>query len=109
MRGLLPYILAGLVVVLAMDIVAPPVGLGVAVVAQPAPDMNKPVQIVDRTRKGDQLQVPNANGRQTPPGAPTVPIGCGCEAAFSSLSAGARPNFPGRCLAERATSGFALG
>ena len=107
MRGLLPYILAGLVVVLAMDIVAPPVGLGVAVVAQPAPDMNKPVQIVDRTRKGDQLQVPNANGRQTPPGAPTVPIGC--EAAFSSLSAGARANFPGRCLAERATSGFALG
>jgi hypothetical protein len=103
MRGMMPYILAGIVAVVAMDIVAPPVGLGLAVLAQPATDMNK--QIVDRTHKGDKLHVPNV--RQTPPGAPPMPIGC--ESAFSSLSAGARANFPGRCLAQRIISNLAQG
>jgi hypothetical protein len=103
MRGLMPYILAGVLVVLAMDVIAPPVGLGLAVVAQPATGINTSTQTVDRTRKGDRLRVPDVNGRQAPP----MPIGC--EAAFSSLSAGARANFPGRCLAERTVHDFARG
>lgn len=92
MRGLVSYIVAGTVVVLAMDIIAPPVGLGLAVVAQPAAETG---QFVDRTNKGDRLQAPTVNGRQTPAGASPLPVGC--EAVFSSLSAGARANFPGRC------------
>jgi hypothetical protein len=50
MRGLMPCILAGIAVVVAMDILAPPLGLGLATVAQSATDPNQ--QIVDRTRKG---------------------------------------------------------
>jgi hypothetical protein len=100
MRGLMPYIVAGIAVVVAMDIVAPPLGLGLATVAQSATDPNQ--QIVDRARKGDRLQLPKANGRQTPPAGAPMPIGC--EGAFSALSAGAKANFPGRCLAERARS-----
>jgi hypothetical protein len=107
MRSLMPYILAGIVVVVAMDVVAPPVGLGFAGVAQSATGMSQPAQIVDRTRKGDRLQLPRVREGQRPTGVPPMPIGC--EAAFSSLSAGARANFPGRCLAERITSVFVVG
>jgi hypothetical protein len=93
MRGLMSYILAGAVVLFAMGIVALPDGPGLAVVAQPAAEAG---QFVDRTNKGDRLHVPTVNGRQTPtPGASPLPVGC--EAVFSSLSAGARANFPGRC------------
>lgn len=105
MRGLMPCILASIAVVVAMDIVAPPLGLGLATVAQSATDPNQ--QIVDRTRKGDRLQFPKANGRQTPPAVSPMPIGC--EGAFSALSAGAKANFPGRCLAERARSRSSIG
>ena len=105
MRGLMPCILAGIVLVVAMDIVAPPLGLGPAVTAHSATDPNR--QIVDRTRKGDRLPLTKANGRQTPPGASPIPVGC--EGAFSSLSAGARANFPGRCFAERAGSRIPVG
>lgn len=105
MRGLMPYILAGIAVVVAMDIVAPPLGLGIATVAQSATDSNR--QIVDRKRKGDRLQLPKANGRQTPPAGSPMPIGC--EGAFSALSGGAKANFPGGCLAERARSRFLIG
>jgi hypothetical protein len=62
MRGLMPCILAGIAAVVAMDILAPPLGLGLATVAQSATDPNQ--QIVDRTRKGDRLQIPKANGRR---------------------------------------------
>jgi hypothetical protein len=103
MRGLMPYILAGILGVLAVDVIAPLIGFGLPVVAQQATETAIPTQIVDRTNKGDRLQVPNVNGRQTP----SMPVGC--EGAFSSLSTGGRANFPGRCLAERTTSDFARG
>jgi hypothetical protein len=99
MRGFLPYILTSIVVVVAMDVVAPQVGLGFVGVTQPATEINQPWQTVDRTRKGDRLKVPNVNGRETPSGKPAMPIGC--EAAFSSLTSDARVNFPGRCLAQQ--------
>ena len=107
MRGLVPCMLASIVVVVALDIVAPPVGLGIAGVAQPATSMREPAQTVDRTRKGDRLRLPKTNEGQNPPGAPSMPIGC--EAAFSSLSGGARSNFPGRCLAGLAIPVIAMG
>ena len=102
---LMPCILAGISVVVAIDIVAPPPGFELATVAQSATDPNQ--QVVDRTRKGDRLQVPKANGRQFPPAGSPMPIGC--EGAFSALSAGAKANFPGRCLAERARSRSLIG
>jgi hypothetical protein len=53
MRGVISYVLAGVVVMLAIDMIAPPVGLGVAVFAWPGANENALVQNVNRTR-GEQ-------------------------------------------------------
>ena len=95
MRRFISYILAGTVVVVAMDAMAPPVGLGLAAGTWPA--LEEAGQVVDRTHQGDRLQAPLANGRRMlPPRAPAMLIGC--EPVFSSLSAGSRANFAGRCV-----------
>jgi hypothetical protein len=94
MRGFISYILAGAVVVIAMDAMAPPVGLGLATGTSLA--VEEAGQVVDRTNKGDRLQVPLANGRRIPPRAPAMLVGC--EPVFSSLSTGSRANFAGRCV-----------
>jgi len=99
MRAFISYILAALVVVIALDAIAPPAGFGLAIGARPAVEQeNATGQVVDRTHKADRLQVPSANGRRmSPPRAPAVLIGC--EPVFSSLSANSRANFAGRCAA----------
>jgi hypothetical protein len=98
MRGFISYILAGIVVLVAMDAIAPPAGLGLAIGKWPSVDGNVAEQVVDRTHKGDRLQVPMAKGGRTSPSlAPEMLIGC--EPVFSSLSASSRINFPGRCIA----------
>jgi hypothetical protein len=95
MRGFISYILAGTAVVIAMGAMAPPVGLGLAAGTWPAVEVAG--QVVDRTHKGDRVQVPLVNGRRMlPPRAPAMLIGC--EPVFSSLSAGSRANFAGRCV-----------
>jgi hypothetical protein len=97
-RSVISYILAAAVVVLLMDVMAPPAGFGLAVGARPSADGNTRPQIVDRTHKADQLQFPAAhNRRNLPSGKPAMLIGC--EPVFSSLSSGARANFAGRCMA----------
>jgi len=102
------YIFAGSAVVLAMDVIAPPADLGLALMAWPAVAGNTTPQIVDRTHKGDRLKAPMANDRRrTPPSAPPVLIGC--EPVFSALSSGARANFPGRCIAQQTMTGAAAG
>jgi len=99
MREFISYILAAIVVVIALDAIAPPAGFGLAIGASPAIEQeNAAGQVVDRTHKADRLQVPLANGRRmSPPRTPAVPIGC--EPVFSSLSANSRANFAGRCAA----------
>ncbi len=97
MRSFLSYVLGGALVVVLLDIVAPPVGLGLGSAAWPSVDSESPPQVVDRTHKSDRLQVPRANGRRLVPVGAPVPVGC--EAAFSTLSKEKHANFPGRCLA----------
>jgi hypothetical protein len=101
MRGFISYLVAGFVVVLTMDLIAPPVGLGMVLVAWPAAKTAPTVQFVNRTHKGDRLEVlhvPTASDHQKAPSvAPATLVGC--ESVFSSLSANARLNFAGRCLA----------
>jgi len=98
MRSFMSYIFAGVVVVVAMDVIAPPAGLGLAIGTWPKVDGNAAVQMVDRTHKGDRLQVPVANSRRpSPPRVPATLIGC--EPVFSSLSASSSANFAGRCVA----------
>jgi hypothetical protein len=97
-RGFILYIFAGVFIVLAMDMVAPPVGLGLSVVAWPAVDQGAMPQVVNRVNKSDRLQLPINTGRRTPsPRAPAIPVGC--EPVFSALSSSAYANYPGRCAA----------
>jgi hypothetical protein len=95
MRGFISYIFAAIMVVVVLDAVVPPVGRGLAIAVRLEDD--RADQIVDRTHKGDRLQVPRASGRRMlPMRAPAVLIGC--EPVFSSLSAGSQANFAGRCV-----------
>jgi len=99
MRGLASYLLAGILVVLAMDFAAPPVGLGFVVGASPVAERSAKTQFVDRTHKSDRMNLPAPVGEQkTPEQPPAVLIGC--DPAFSRLSASARANISGRCVAE---------
>jgi hypothetical protein len=93
MRGFASYVVAGILVVLALDFFASPVGLGLAVASGPAVDQT---QIVVRNHKGDRLSVP-ASGGKTPVNLPTMLVGC--DPAFSPLSASAQANFSARCIA----------
>jgi hypothetical protein len=97
MRGLASYLLAGILVMLVLDFIAPPAGLGLAIGAQPTADrVMVPNQVVDRTHKGDRLPLPTDIGKQQTPHAPLL---IGCEPAFSPLSTSARATVPGRCVA----------
>jgi hypothetical protein len=101
MRGIATYLMAGTLVLLAMDFVAPPVGLGFAVRATPVAERSATTQFVDRTHKGDRLSLPASVGKQQTPEPPS-PIMIGCDPPFSRLSASARANVSGRCVAEMA-------
>ena len=101
MRGFASYLLAGILVVLAMDFVAPPAGLGLAVRASPVTELSATPQFVDRTHKGDRLSLPASVGeQQTLEPSPGSMIGC--DPPFSRLLASARANVSGRCVAEMA-------
>lgn len=98
MRGFASYVVAGIMVVLALDFMAPPVGLGLAVGAWPAVEQGSTLQAVNRTNKSDRLSVPATVGKQQAPRkSPTMLVGC--DPVFSPLSASAQANFSGRCIA----------
>src|SRR5665213_3120351 len=96
MRGVASYLLAGILVMLVLDFIAPRAGLGLAIRAQPVNALVVvPNQFVDRTHKGDRLPLPTDIGRQQ---RPHVPLMIGCEPAFSPLSNSAGANVAGRCV-----------
>ena len=98
MRAFASYVMAGTFVVLAMDFIAPPVGLGLAVGAWPSVDRGQIAQSVIRTHKSDRLSGPSTIGnQQAPKKLPNMLVGC--DPVFSPLSASARANFAGRCIA----------
>ena len=101
MRGFASYLLAGIMAVLAMNFVAPPVGPGLAVRATPVAELSATPQFVDRTHKGDRLSLPASVGEQQAL-EPPLPIMFGCDPPFSRLLASARANVSGRCVAEMA-------
>ena len=96
MRSIISYIVAGFIVVFAMDMIAPPLGLGLAVFAWPAVNGDSFQQAVDRTHKSDRLPLPTVNGRQNTPA--SMPVLVGCEPVFSPLSTSKSANYPGRCI-----------
>lgn len=98
MRGIASYLLAGVFVLLALDIVAPPGGLGFTpVVASPLAINDMPLQSVDRSNKGDRVPMTTV-GKNQPEQKPQKML-TGCDPAFSPLSAQARANFARSCVA----------
>ena len=99
MRGFASYLLASILVVRAMDFVAPPAYFGWAVRATPVAESSATTQFVDRTHKGDRLSLPASVGEQQTPEPPS-PIMIGCDPPFSRILASAHANVSGRCIAE---------
>ncbi len=102
MRGFAGYLLIGTFAVLAMGL-ATVAGLGLAVGARPLGAGGQVIQHVDRTHKGDRLDLKSTAG--TPwlrPVAkqPAKTMPRGCEPAFSTLAVSADANVSGRCLAQ---------
>jgi len=98
MRGFATYLLAGIMVVVAMDFIAPPVGLGLSVGAWPTVEQGSLVHSVNRSNKGDRLNVPVAIDKShAPRKSPTILVGC--DPVFSPLSASARANIARHCVA----------
>jgi hypothetical protein len=101
MPSLVTYLAAGALVVLVMDAVAPPAGVGLSLATWPTvenePTTQDPPQTVNRGGKGDRLPVPIVR-RSIAPQAPHR-ILAGCEPVFSPLSAAAQLNHLGRCVA----------
>jgi len=103
MRGFASYLFLGVLAVLAMDFIAPPVGIGMGVSSWPAFDEAGTRVVVNRSAKGDRLPIPEITVRK--PAAPEgQPVLIGCEPAFSPLSVSARLNYPGRCMAALKTA-----
>jgi hypothetical protein len=100
MRGLSLYLAAGILVVLALDIIAPPAGLGLSVGARPVVERGAIIQSVDRTHKGDRLPASAMSGKrpEQQKRAPVMVIGC--DPAFTARMAGEPKNIPGRCVAR---------
>lgn len=99
MRGFATCLLGGLLVVLALDFIAPPAGLGLAS-AWPAAQSAAP-QSVNRANKADRMPISTSTvdkkiEKQTPRQSPIL---AGCDPVFSPLSASARANFAARCMA----------
>jgi len=97
MRNIMSYVLAGALVTLLLDVIAPPAGWGFGAAAWPSVERRGLApQIVDRAHKSDRLLIPKASGRRLTP--PAGPVLVGCDPVFSALSRDKQANYPGRCL-----------
>lgn len=96
MRGFMSYLIAGIFVVLALGMVAPPVAFS-PVGASPASNGGAALQLVDRSNKGDRIPVMTIS-KQRPETPRPPPMMVGCDPAFSPLAASARANFARSCI-----------
>ena len=96
MRLFMKYPLFRVLAVLALGLVIG-TGLGLAVGARPVAERGIIVQHVDRTHKGDRLDLPATVGiRPVPKRQMALPEGC--EPAFSPLVSAGRSSVTGRCI-----------
>ncbi len=96
MRAFMDYLLIGVLAVLSMALVTV-AGLGLAVGARQVPEPGEIIQHVDRTHKGDRLDLPATVGVQRVPKQRIV-LPEGCEPAYSTLVSAGQPSMPGRCV-----------
>ncbi|HMJ41774.1 MAG TPA: hypothetical protein VK522_05780 [Pseudolabrys sp.] len=97
MRGFVSYLIAGILVVLALGMIAPLVALSPVGASPAVSNSNGTLQFVDRTNKGDRVPVTTVS-KQKPetPRPPTLLVGC--DPAFSPLAVSARANFARSCI-----------
>ena len=81
MRNFISSILVAAAVALVLDAVVLPAGFSLAVTAKHSMDTDLSGQVVNRTRKGDRLQVPLANRSISPPS--TILVGANLRSAHS--------------------------
>ena len=96
MRGFMGYMLIGGLAVTAMGLVTV-AGLGLAVGARPMPERGAVIQHVDRTHKGDRLDLRTRLGTR-PAYKEKAVVLVGCEPTFSPLVSPDSPKIPGRCI-----------
>jgi hypothetical protein len=97
MRGIVSYVLTGILLGLALYLIVPAGSLRVA--ASPAVEQGAAAQSVNRARKGNRMMVPMSTVGKTRPLRKSPILLAGCEPAFSRMSASAQANISGRCLA----------
>lgn len=99
MRSFAAYLVAAVLAALLLELLVPPTGTGLAVNAGSVVPSGDKLQYVDRSRKGDRLNisVTTIDKRQMRPAPAKMLVGC--DPVFSPLSAAASANFPGRCTA----------
>ena len=90
---------ASALIALAMGVAATPAGVGLPRGSWRSTD-DGARQIVNRGDKQDRLPLPVASRLLPPAAQPSRHILVGCEPVFSPLSAAARLNRSGRCLAS---------
>jgi hypothetical protein len=112
MRSLASYILAALVIGLALDFVAPVASIGTSSNRWPSVEISAPAghQMVNRSGKADRLSFSGKSNLDktvrdfAPTPAPVIrPVPEGCDPAFSPLSASARLNYASRCVADNSS------
>jgi len=94
---LLIGLVAGLIAGGALGLWAPALNWGFAVNAGTVAPAGTTLQSVDRSHKGDRLDVPMTRVGKQPVTTPKVLIGC--EPVSSPLAGTARASIPGRCSA----------
>jgi len=96
MREFFGYLLIGLLAVAAMGL-STVAGLGITAGARPMPDTGAVIQHVDRTHKGDRLDMRGSIGTR-PMTKKEISTPDGCEPMFSPLVAPDQPKSSGRCI-----------
>ena len=97
MRAFTGYILIGVPAALAMGVVTV-AGLDLAVGARPMPERGAVIQHVDRTHKGNRLDLPTALGSRGLAPKQPIPLPEGCEPSFSPLVSADRSSVTGHCV-----------
>jgi hypothetical protein len=97
MRAFTGYILIGVPAALAMGLVSV-AGVGLAVGARPMPERGAAIQHIDRTHKGNRLDLPTTLGSRGPVPTQQIALPDGCEPAFSPLVSVDSSNITGHCV-----------
>jgi hypothetical protein len=100
MRKLAKYLLAGVFAAAVTNTFIAPIYPGLSVAAWTLTRPGTSVQSVDRSRKGDRLDIDMSVIPEQPVDPKPAKMIDGCEPAFSPLAASAHADIaPGRCIA----------